>query len=76
MSSSAQHKNNRVQGQGIRRVKEAVSDVQDTLGTLADNQAMIAGVLVAHEQRHDQTDRDIKMMKARIDQLERERARN
>ncbi len=62
MSSKGQEFNNRSQGQRIRRNKENV-------GGLIETQEQQGAVLSQH-------DRDIKLLKARVTELERERAKN
>lgn len=74
--SKAQAHNNRVQGQGIRRTKEVVKAQGEILAGLVENQGRTTELLAQHSERHDQHDRDFKMVKAQLAELQRERARN
>jgi septal ring factor EnvC (AmiA/AmiB activator) len=55
--------NNRSQGQKIRRTKEVVQATNEVLADLANNQKALTEKVSEH-------DRDLKMVKARLSELE------
>jgi predicted RNase H-like nuclease (RuvC/YqgF family) len=60
---SKQEHNNRSQGQRIRRTKEVVQATNEVLADLANNQKNLTDKVSEH-------DRDLKMVKARLTELE------